>query len=138
MKINRNLLIITVVIGILSVIWNSLTCGWLFRWVYMLEPIGVWKPFNEFPVFLAIIWAFILAFILAWVYSLIYKSLPGKGLIKGLWFGLIVWLLKSLPLVVFLFMLTVIAKGVLFYWLIDFFLISLWQGVVIAAFYKEE
>jgi hypothetical protein len=31
-------------LSMFGVIFGGVTCGWLFGWVYKLEPTNVWKP----------------------------------------------------------------------------------------------
>lgn len=137
MKIWR-LAIAGVVVGILQGIWGFLTCGWLFNWVYKLEPTNIWKPVEQMPFMLMNIANIIFAFFLALVYSVIYQGLPGKGVVKGLWFGLFVWLIGGFPGTIALGMVTTMATGVVIYWVISFLAISLWQGLVIAAIYGKR
>ncbi|MFH1541061.1 MAG: hypothetical protein ABID79_04315 [Elusimicrobiota bacterium] len=136
MKIGKVVLAGTVV-GILNSIWGWLTCGWLFNWVYLLEPIFIWKQPNEMPFALMGVTGIVFAILLALVYMIIYKGLPGKGIVKGLWFGLFVWLVGGLPGVFSLGMCTVMAWGVIIYWIIGGLVVCLWQGLVIAAIYGD-
>lgn len=137
MKIGR-LVIAGVVVGVLQGVWGFLTCGWLFNWVYKLEPTNIWKSVEQMPFMLMNIANIIFAFLLALVYAVIYQGLPGKGLAKGLWFGFFVWLVGGLPGTIALGMVTTMATGVVIYWIISFLAISLWQGLIIAAIYGKE
>ncbi len=132
MKVGK-LVFVGVVVSILKSVWGWLTCGWLFNWVYTLEPISVWKPPKEMPFVLMNITNLIFAFLLALVYAMICKGLPGKGIVKGLWFGLFVWLVGALPGNLALGMFTIIAPGVITYWIISSLVESLWQGLIIVA-----
>ena len=136
MKIGK-LLLASVVVGILQSVWGWLTCGWLFNWVYTLEPTSIWKLPEEMPFVLMAITGFLFAFLLAFVYALIYKGLPGKGVVKGLSFGLVVWLVGALPGNFSLVMVTIMAPGVVLYWIINSLVASLWQGLIIAAIYGK-
>ena len=127
----------SIIIGILKFIWGWLTCGWAFNWVYNIEPINIWKSAEEMPFVLMGITNFIFAFLLVLVYSLIYKGLPGKGVAKGLWFGLFVWLVGALPGNFALGMVTTMATQVIIYWIVSFLIASLWQGLIIAVMYGK-
>ena len=137
MKIGK-LVIAGVVAGILKGIWGRLTCGWLFNWVYTLQPTNIWKPVEEMPFVLMNITGVVFAFLLAFAYSLVYKGLPGKGVVKGLWFGLFVWLVGGLPGNFALGMVTTMASGVVTYWILFSLVVSLWQGLIIAAIYGDS
>lgn len=137
MKIGR-LVIAGVVVGILKGAWGFLTCGWLFNWVYALEPTSIWKPVEQMPFMLMNVTNIVFAFALALVYAVIYQGLPGKSVVKGLWFGLFVWLVGGLPGTITLGMVTTMAAGVVIYWTVSFLVVSLWQGLVIAAIYGKN
>ena len=140
MKIGK-VLLAGVVVGILGGIWGWLTCGWLFNWVYSLEPTNVWKGEEVMtPGFMVLmnLMGIVFAILLALVYAFLYKGIPGKGIVKGLWYGLFVWLVGTLPGNFMLGMFSVIAQGVILYWIIAGMVTNLWQGVVIAAIYGKS
>lgn len=137
MKIGK-IIISGIVVGILKSIWGALTCGWLFNWVYKLEPTNIWKSFDQMSFPLMNISNIVFGVLLALVYALINKCLPGKGIIKGLWFGLFVWLVGALPGTFSLGLVTVMAHKVVTYWIINFFIVSLWQGLLISAIYGKD
>ncbi len=137
MKIGK-VVLAGVVVGILKSIWGWLTCGWLFNWVYTLEPTSIWKPVGEMPFGIMNVTNILFAILLALVYAVINKGLPGKGIVKGLWFGLFVWLIGSLSGTFALGMVTIMAPGVVVYWIISFLIVNLWQGLIIAAIYGKS
>lgn len=137
MKI-RKVVLAGVAVGILKSIWGWLTCGWLFNWVYTLEPTSIWKPVGEMPFGMMSVTNILFAILLALVYAVINKGLPGKGIAKGLCFGLFVWLVGALPGTFALGMVTIMAPGVVIYWIISFLVVNLWQGLVIAAIYGKS
>ena len=138
MKIGK-VVLAGVVVGILTFVWGWLTCGWLFNWVYTLEPTSIWKLPQEMPFALMGIMDVVFSILVAFVYALIHKGLPGKSIAsKGLWFGLFVWLVGGLPGNFALGMVTVMAPAVVIYWIIDFLVINLWQGLIIAAIYGKS
>jgi hypothetical protein len=112
----KKILLAGVIVGILSTIWGGVTCGWLFNWVYKLEPSSIWKLPEEIP--------FILMSIMGIVFA------------KGLCFGLLVWLVGSLPGNFSLGIFSAINQTVIIYWIIWGLVTSLWQGLIIAAIYK--
>ncbi|MFH1505240.1 MAG: hypothetical protein ABIH08_07665 [Candidatus Omnitrophota bacterium] len=127
-----------IVVGILHFIWGGVTCGWLFSWVYKIEPTCIWKLPQDIPFMLAAISGIVFAILLALVYAIIYKSLPGKGITKGLWYGLFTWLVGALPGNFSLGLYTTMASQVIVYWVIIFLITSLWSGLAIAAIYGKQ
>jgi len=135
MKFGR-IILAGIVVGILNGVWGFLTCGKFFGWVYRLEPIFVWKSLEDMSLLLANIAGIIFSIMLALVYALIHKGLPGKGIIKGLSFGLFVWLVGTLPGNFALGCFSRINQTVIIYWIIAGLVIDLLRGLVIAAIYK--
>ena len=85
-----------VVVTVFGTAVGWITCGWLFNWVYKIEPTNIWRRMDTIPV--AYYQASLaLNIVLAFVYALLVKGIPGKNkLIKGLVFGLIMWLFMGL------------------------------------------
>ncbi|MFH1855875.1 MAG: hypothetical protein ABH836_01435 [Candidatus Omnitrophota bacterium] len=133
MKIGK-MLLAALVVGILEMAWGWLTCGWLFNWVYRIEPVNIWKLGEEIPFVLMNVSTLVFAFLLAMAYNIIRKGLPGRGVFaKGLLFGLIVWIVGALPGIGSMAMFTTIAPVVIIYWLINAFVANIWKGIIIAA-----
>ena len=117
----------------------------LFDWVFNLEPNAIWKwtPTQGFDmptewwtilfllnIFLAIAFAFI--------YALIEKGLPGKGIQKGLGFGIIVWIVGPIPALGTMYLMMNIATGALIYFTIQSLIEWLVYGTVISLIYREK
>jgi putative effector of murein hydrolase LrgA (UPF0299 family) len=142
LKINmKKVLLAGVAATVVSTILGFLTCGWLFNWVYQLEPTSIWKPMEEnFGAWMATMTAgaLILNIILAKVYAVIYKSIPRQGIKRGLMFGFLVWSVSILPGMFSMYMTMTVATTVVIYWLLQGLVNLLILGAVIAAIYKEE
>jgi len=132
------ILLAAVVASLFSMIFAGLTCGWLFNWVYTLEPTNVWKPMDGPPGLVFQIGGFLLNLILAFVYALLQKGIPGKyKLFKGIIFGLCVWAVGMLPGMFATYSFMTVAAGVVLYWtILGLFEIPL-KGLIIAAIYGE-
>lgn len=129
-----------IVITIVSFVLGWLTCGWLFGWVYELEPTNVWKFTKETPPTGATMgWAllgdFVLALIMVWIYALIMRGIPGKGAKKGVNYGLIVWTLSLGGMFATLMWMTV-NPGVVLYWTLVGLVIFMIKGAIIGAMVK--
>jgi hypothetical protein len=137
MKIGK-ILIAALVVSLVSAIFAGVTCGWLFNWVYKLEPTNIWKPMDGPPGLGFYIGSFLLNAILAAVYVLLRKGIPGKNkFVKGLVFGLCVWAVGMLPGMFSTYAFMTVATGVIIYWaLIGLVEIPI-KGVIIAAIYGE-
>ncbi|MBU0567218.1 hypothetical protein KJ693_03880 [bacterium] len=131
----RRMLIAGVVSRIAGTILGIMTCGWLFNWVYALEPTEIWKPMAGPPPLWFNLAGLALGIILALVYALLIKSIPGKGIVKGLVFGLFVWLVGILPGMLATYTFMRIATTVVIYWTIQGLVVLLVEGVIIAAIY---
>lgn len=84
-----------VVVGIVAFIF-----AYIFYMVFrVLEPLGgfeIWDPslvmlFALANLSLGIIWGIIFSLI----YSRLSNSIPGKGVLKGIYFGLLIWVVKD-------------------------------------------
>lgn len=116
---------------------GMITCGWLFRWVYEIEPTNIWRvmdapPAAYYPGVMA------LNIVLALVYALLVKGIPGKNkLIKGLVFGLCVWAVGALPAMLATYMFMTVGLAVVIYWTITSLVFTPLMGLIIAAIYGE-
>lgn len=137
MKIGK-ILIAALVVSLFSAIFAGVTCGWLFNWVYKLEPTNVWKPMDGPPGLGFQIGGFLLNIVLVVVYALLRKGIPGKNkLAKGFVFGLCVWAVGMLPGMFSIYAFMTVATGVVIYWtLIGLVEIPI-RGIIIAVIYGE-
>ena len=104
---------------VLGSILAMTTCGFLFNWVYKLEPTNVWRPMEGPPGAMFYLGSLVLSIILAFVYALLRKGIPGKNrLVKGLVFGLCVWLVGNLPGMFATYSFMTVATTVVVYWAI--------------------
>ena len=128
-----------IVATIVGFIYSWVTCGWLFQWVYTLEPTNVWKPMEDITTWM--VWinigGFILNVILVGVFAYLYKGIPFKGIKKGFCFGLMVWLVGTLPEMFSNYMMFTVNTTVIIYWIFNALIEYLILGAVIAAVYKK-
>lgn len=137
MKIGK-ILLAAVAAWFFGAVLGGLTCGWLFNWVYKLEPTNVWKPMAGPPGLAFQIGEFLINVILVVVYVLLRKGIPGKNrLTKGLVFGLCVWAVGTLPGMFSTYAFMTVASGVVIYWTIVGLVATPIKGLIIAAVYGE-
>lgn len=117
----------------------------LFKGVFELEPSYIWKwtPVQGFNMptqwwIILFLLNIILAIAFAFIYALIEKGLPGKGIQKGLSFGLIVWIVGPIPALVTMYLMLNIAPGALGYFALQSLFEWLVYGVILAAIYQGE
>lgn len=134
MKIGK-ILIAAVAALVFGAIFAGVTCGWLFNWVYKLEPTNVWKPMDT-PGLLFYIGSFLLDIILVVVYVSLNKGIPGRNkFLKGFIFGLCVWAVGVLPGMFCTYYFMTVATGVVIYWTILGLVEIPIKGLIIAAIY---
>jgi len=116
----------------------------LFGRVFNLEPRAIWKWTSAQGFDMSAEWwiilfllNIILAVAFAFVYALIEKGLPGKGMRKGLSFGIIVWIVGPIPALVTMYLMMNIATGALIYFIFQSFFEWLVYGTVISVIYKD-
>lgn len=145
----RNLNIKKILFAGLTIFFISFLIGggsyFLFGKVFQLEPTSIWKwtPAQGFnmPIqwwIILFVLNIVLAVIFTFVYALIKKGLPGKGIQKGLSFGLIVWIVGPIPALVTMYLIMNIANGALVYFTIQSLFEWMVYGLVISIIYKEK
>jgi hypothetical protein len=131
-------LVITVVGGVIG----FLTCGWLFNWIYTIEPTEVWKygP-GEAPTgktfVLSWLGDLVLAIILVAVFVKLYEGIPYEGWKKGAKFGFFVWLIGLLPGMFATYIWMNVATAYVIYMLIMGLIVLLIKGAIIGAMCKK-
>ena len=137
MKIGK-ILIAALALSVFGMIFGALTCGWLFNWVYKLEPTNVWKPMAGPPGLAFQIGGLLLNMVLAVVYALLRKGIPGKNkLAKGILFGLCVWAVGMLPGMFSTYAFMTVATGVVIYWTLIGLVELPLKGLIISSIYGE-
>ena len=125
------------VITIIGTMIGFLTCGWLFNWIYAIEPVSVWKMPTANTLIIDFIGTFVLSIILVCVFVKLYNSIPYQGWKKGVKFGFLVWLISTLPGMFATYMWTNVAFVWIVYSLIMGLIVLLIKGAVIGAMYKK-
>lgn len=126
-----------VVVTVFEAAVGMITCGWLFKWVYEIEPTNIWRVMDAPPVaYYSGVMA--LNIVLALVYALLVKGIPGKNkLTKGLVFGLCVWAVGALPAMLATYMFMTVGLTIVIYWTITGLVFTPLMGLIIAAIYGE-
>jgi hypothetical protein len=128
----------SIIVWIVSTIYLWLTCGWLFKWVYEIEPTVAWKgAMGGNTVFASLLLGLIVAFLFSYVFSVLYKGIPGKGINKGLAYGFLVWLVGGLSGVITMPLYMNIAVSVVIYWAISFLALKLINGAILGKVFKK-
>ena len=129
-----------VVAGLISFVYSSVTCGYLFNWIYELPPTAIWKPVESYTAswfISSFVISLILFMIIAAVYGVLYKGLPGDGVKKGLWFGIIIWLVGIVPGMASTYMTMTVNTTVIMYLLAMGIVKYLIIGVAIAYIFER-
>jgi hypothetical protein len=130
------------VITIIGTVIGFLTCGWLFSWIYEIEPVSVWKygpsmaPSGQ-TMAINFIGELILAIILVCVFMKLYNGIPYSGWKKGAKFGFLVWLVATLPGMFATYMWMNVAVEWIVYMVIVSLFALLIKGAVIGAMCKK-
>ena len=138
----KRVVIAGVVVWIVSSIFFFLTCGWLFKWVYKLPP-NIWRDWATMqatalnligPHVIGIIRALLFAL----VFAIIYRGIPGKGVTKGMIYGVLLWIVGALSGLAAMPFYMTIATTVVIYWIIGALVLSVVNGAIVGAIYKEQ
>lgn len=139
MKTLVRIILAGLAVTIFGIVVAMLTCGWLFNWVYTLEPTNVWRPMEGgAPPMWFLVGGFALNILMAAMYAMIRKGIPGGNrLVRGLLFGLLVWVVGMLPGMFATFTFMTVATTVVVYWtILDLVLLPI-KGLIIAALYGK-
>nr|VFK40432.1 MAG: hypothetical protein BECKTC1821E_GA0114239_100740 [Candidatus Kentron sp. TC]VFK41908.1 MAG: hypothetical protein BECKTC1821D_GA0114238_101137 [Candidatus Kentron sp. TC]VFK57671.1 MAG: hypothetical protein BECKTC1821F_GA0114240_101918 [Candidatus Kentron sp. TC] len=134
----KRLTIATLIIFVLAQIWGFLTCGWLFNWIYEIEPTSVWLEMERMSLPLGLLWGFIFSLTFVFAYATFYAGIPGNGIKKGIRFGLLIWLVGAFPGMGSMSVYTVIAHQVIIYWVINALIQLIWQGAIVGRVYEPN
>jgi len=137
----KKLLLATLAIWLFGIIWTMLTCGWLFNWVYTIPPI-IWKQPTEMMMMGNMIGSNIMGltgtFLFVLVYALLYKTLPKKGVNKGIFYGFLVYLVGPFSGFIGMPFYMTIANTYVIYALINMLVKYLIMGAIVGAIYKTK
>ncbi len=138
----KRIVIAGVVVWIVSSIFFFLTCGWLFKWVYKLPP-NIWRDFTAMQASAgnligAHVIGIIRALLFVLVFAILYKGIPGKGVTKGMIYGVLVWIVGALTGMASMPFYMTIATGVVIYWIIQQLVLGVINGAIVGAIYKEQ
>lgn len=135
MRIGK-LLLAALAVSVFHFVFGALTCGWLFTWVYTLEPVNVWRHMDGPPGIVFNLVTFLLNVIFVAIYVLLKKGIPGKTkVVKGIVFGLCVWALGILPGMFATAYFMTVAQTVVIYWTIAGLIETPLRGLIAAAVY---
>ncbi|MFC1751776.1 hypothetical protein ACFL96_00070 [Thermoproteota archaeon] len=137
----KRVIITGIAVWFLGSIGAFITCGGLFNWVYQLPP-NIWRTNAEIMTSSTMIWTnvigIIIALLFAFVFAVVYKGVPGKGLKKGITYGLLVWLVGPIAGIPTMPFYMTISNTVIIYWLIQSFVFHLIYGAAAGLLYKPE
>jgi len=119
-------LIAGLVIFVVGMIFGNLTAE-----LYELSPMSFFKPMDQAWFIKMIIYDFALGLLLAYVYSVIKVGVPGSGINKGLLFGLLIFLVGTLPGLTLTQMTMNIRNKLIFMWALNGLINYLLAGSVI-------
>jgi hypothetical protein len=81
----------------LAIVVVGFIVGSLTGNLYAISNASMWKPMGKNFVVMMFIYDLMVGLILSYVYSIIKSSVPGSVTQKGLIFGLLIWLVGTLP-----------------------------------------
>jgi hypothetical protein len=138
----KRIVIAGVVVWIVSSIFFFLTCGWLYKWVYQLPP-NIWRDWATMPATAVNligphVIGIIRGLLFALVFAILYKGIPGKGITKGIVYGVLVWLVGALTGMASLPFYMTIATTVVIYWILQQLVLGVINGAIVGVIYKEK
>jgi hypothetical protein len=108
----------------------------VFKLPMFVSDSTLWR--KEFNPALSILLDISYGIILAGLFNLIYMSMPGKGVVRGIAFGLIIWFFKVVMAMGSIRVMFNVSDKILVYWTCTGLLEFLMVGMVLGIFYKIE
>ena len=106
----------------------------VFKLPIFVSDSTLWR--REFNPALSILLDITYGIILAGLFNLLYMSIPGKGVLKGIAFGLIIWFFKVVMAMGSIRVMFNVSDKILVYWTFSGLLELLVIGSVLGIFYK--
>lgn len=132
-------LLAALAVSIFHFVFGALTCGWLFTWVYTIEPVNVWRHMDGPPGIGFNLGIFLLNVIFVSIYVLLKKGIPGKTrFARGLAFGLCVWAVGILPGMFATAYFMTVSSVVVVYWTVMGLIETPVMGLIAALVYGEK
>lgn len=122
------------IIGIVFFIFGA-----LFVRFEIIEPpvsLEIWRGLYVLVILASISLGVIWGVIFGVVYSLLYNSVPGKGVLKGLCFGILIWLIKDIAAGSYIALIGIGTNYALALILVGFFMWIVY-GFILGYFYKK-
>ena len=129
-----------VVSGIASILYALLTCRWLFKWVYAIDPSSFYRAGMISGQIGWLLLAGLVLVILAAVavagYAVLYNRIPKQGIMKGLAYGFFIWLITFATLIR-VYVSINMTTAIVTYWMASSLINTLLIGAIIGAIYKK-
>ena len=126
------ILVAVIVVTVFGVALGALSCGWLFKWVYEIEPTNVWKSMEP-PGVGFLVGGLVLNLLFVLVYVMLNKGIPGSSrTARGLLFGLCAWAVGTLPGMLATYAFMTVASTVVIYWIVFGLVQNLLKGLIVA------
>jgi putative effector of murein hydrolase LrgA (UPF0299 family) len=138
----RNAVLAIIVTAVCSFVYHSLTCGWIFNWVYKIPPSHIWRSPEQMGG-LFFLWVFLSTLLFCALFTIVYtiiqKGLPAEEAVnKGLLYGFFVWMLAGVPAALSMKLWTIAAPKVTIYQLINSLVHYLIIGAVLGTICREK
>ncbi|MBU2639276.1 MAG: DUF1440 domain-containing protein [Nanoarchaeota archaeon] len=135
----KRLVVSSIIILIVSALYTFLTCGWLFKWIYNIEP-KIWlspsSMTSVYNIILSNLVGFLTILFFATIYALIYSKLPLKTFRRGALYGFFIWLVGPFTGIISMPFYMTISWGVIIYWIFSRLIIYLIMGALLGQLYE--
>jgi len=127
----------TVAVFVFKMITGATLCGGIFRWVYSLAPVNVWRPMM--PGKRLFVGMFLASLLFVLVYKLVSKAFEGMGTVKkGLLYGLSIWAAGIVPGMIATYTFMTVNPTVVIYWTVLSLVLTPIQGIIVAFILRDS
>jgi len=113
--------------------------GAIFVRIGIIEPpvsLEIWRELYGLVILASISLGVIWGVIFGAIYSILYNSIPGKGVLKGLCYGILIWLIKDIAAGSYIALIGIGTNYALALILVGFFMWIVY-GFILGYFYKK-
>ncbi|MBF0619302.1 MAG: hypothetical protein HQL19_03950 [Candidatus Omnitrophica bacterium] len=115
-----------------KIVSGMVLCGGIFKWVYALPPVNVWRPIQA-PGISFYVGTFIVSMLFVFFYKTFSPALAHLEKVqRGLMYGLGVWAVGILPGMLATHVFMPVNHTVVIYWTISGLILTLAEGLIVA------
>ncbi len=128
---------IGILVGVVLFILQAFE-GWLSGGLYASSDPSLWKVMTGNWWLTSLIADLVIGLVLTLVYTIFYKSVPDKGVGKGIQYGFWIWLVGSVPGLIMTFVTMAVPEELVVLWLVTGLINYLVIGIILGSMFTPK